>query len=418
MSENILIAGIKKKASLPKEVFIGWLTSLTEAYNTAIFSFLAPMLALFFFQNENSFTSLFFSYSFVFLGSSLFYPMGAFYYGTMGDAKGRQKTCVYSTLGLAISTGLIAFIPEGAYGAFFLLILICAQHFFSGGEYYGSIVFSIEHADKEKSGILSALSCLFASFGLALANGLAYFPLLKGNELWMKSCFIIGALGGMVSYLLKNYCQETPAFKSLPLLAGNETKVFEFIKKRSKSLLKVVIVSALFIISYNFIFIFLPLHQNGSETGDSFKPLIFYGFSILFAGFLADRFGLNRVLMSGILLFSLAVTPICFFKMDLWVRQIILTSFASLIIGPIHSFMMNQFEPKERCRGLFIGSAIAMSLFGGSTVPICLLLFFKFNSLAAASLYPMAIGTASFIYLYQEIEDCGVKSVKIPAKSA
>lgn len=400
MPETVLIPEIKQKTALPKEVFIGWIASLTEAYNTAIFSFLAPMLALSHFQNENSFSALFFSYSLVFLGSSLFYPMGAFYYGTMGDAKGRQKTCVYSTLGLAISTGLIAFIPEGTYSAFFLLIFICAQHFFSGGEYYGSVVFSIEHADKEKNGVLSALSCLFASFGLALANGFAYLPLLKGNELWMKSCFIIGALGGMVSYFLKNYCQETPAFKSLASLDGNKIKVLEFMKKRGRSLLKVVIVSALFIISYNFIFVFLPLTQIGIETKDSFKPLIFYGFSILFAGFLADKFGVNQVLMSGILLFSLSVIPVCFFEMELWVRQTILTASASLIIGPIHSFMINQFSPKERCRGLFIGSAIAMSLFGGSTVPICLLLIFKFKSLAAASLYPMAISAASFIYLY------------------
>jgi hypothetical protein len=79
-----------------KEVWIGWLSSLIEAYNMAIYSFLVPILIPLFGKPR----SLLLSYSLVFIGS-FFYPIGAAYYGFIGDKRGRRKTCIHTTLGLA-----------------------------------------------------------------------------------------------------------------------------------------------------------------------------------------------------------------------------------------------------------------------------------------------------------------------------
>ena len=47
---------LKSKAlkTPPKEVWIGWVSSLVEAYNMAIYSFMAPLLAPLIFQQDNS----------------------------------------------------------------------------------------------------------------------------------------------------------------------------------------------------------------------------------------------------------------------------------------------------------------------------------------------------------------------------
>jgi hypothetical protein len=74
----------------------------------------------------------------------------------------------------------------------------------------------------------------------------------------------------------------------------------------------------------------------------------------------------------------------------------VLTPIACLVIGPIHSWMLNQFNVQHRCRGIFISSALATSIFGGSTVPICLMIFEKFNSLMICSFYPLLIALISF----------------------
>jgi hypothetical protein len=62
-----------KKLTLPKEVWIGWVSSLTEAYNMAIYTFTAPFLAKLLFRQEASGSSaIFFSFCLISVGTCLF----------------------------------------------------------------------------------------------------------------------------------------------------------------------------------------------------------------------------------------------------------------------------------------------------------------------------------------------------------
>jgi MFS transporter, MHS family, proline/betaine transporter len=388
--------------SVQKEVWIGWVSSLVEAYNMAIYSFLAPFLAKFLFHNAEK--AVFFSYALILIASCFLYPLGAIYYGYIGDQQGRQRTCVYSTLGLAIATGLMGAIPFYMENSTWIcfLVLICAQHFFSGGEYHGSIVFSLEHSERKQNGIMSSLSCLFAVFGLILANGLASLSSLIEYELAIRICFFVGGVGGFVSYLLKNHCRETPAFIAItkkPLETANWNV---FIKSQWQKIGSVVFILAFFIVSYTYIFIFLPLiylEGHNSQLFDTFKSLIAYGVFLVTAGLISDRIGQEETMLMGIKSFFIVIFPLSYLCESLLILQIILTACASLVIGPIHSWMLHQFEAKNRCRGIFISSAIATSIFGGSTVPICLMIFEKFHSSFACCVYPLLIATGSFFYL-------------------
>lgn len=388
-----------------KDVWVGWISSMVEAYNMAIYSFTAPLLAKQLFQNATLWTSLFFSYSLVFLGTCLLYPLGALYYGYLGDKKGRQQTCIYSTLGLGIATGFMGFAPFNLLGDYewvYFLVLIGAQHFFSGGEYHGSIVFSLEHAQPKRSGMMSAISCLFAVFGIAAANGLATLSFFMENLNWVRFCFLIGGVGGLISYFLKYHCRETPVFTAIAQQARDEMKLVAFIKVEWKKIIAVVSILAFFTISYYFIFVFLPLvniEQNGSYTFDTFKSLLVYGLFLVFAGWLADRFNIQRVIMWGLGSFIVLILPLCYFFKNLFVIQLILTFCACLVIGPIHSWMLQQFIVQRRCRGIFISAAVATSIFGGSTVPIYLMIFEKSHSLVACGSYAMAIATWAFVSL-------------------
>lgn len=387
---------------LSKEVWIGWISSLVEAYNMAIYSFSAPLLAKFLFNHTDH--SIFFSYFLILMASCFLYPLGAIYYGYMGDQQGRQRTCVYSTLGLAISTGLMGFIPFSIENFTWIcfLILICAQHFFSGGEYHGSIVFSLEHANQKKNGIMSALSCFFAVFGLTLANGLSSLSSSLSYPFTIRMCFYLGGVGGVLSYLLKNHCRDTPIFITISKESLLPMNWSIFIKDEWEKIGSVILTYAFFIVSYTFIFIFLPIiyvDNNGFQTFDTFKSLIAYGGFLVLAGLIADRIGEEQTLLIGIKLFAILILPLCYLCKNLLILQISLTACASFAIGPIHGWMLHQFEPKNRCRGIFISSAIATSFFGGSTVPICLLIFQKFNSLFVCCIYPFLIAIGSFICL-------------------
>lgn len=389
----------------PREVWAGWISSSVEAYNMAIYSFIAPLLAKFIFLQRPTDNAIFFSYSLVLIASCFIYPAGAIYYGFLGDRQGRQKTCIYSTLGLGIATGLIGFISLDSQGDsvwIYLLILIGAQHFFSGGEYHGSIVFSLEHAQEKQSGLISAFSCLFAVFGLASANGLATLALITEEELWIRVCFFVGAAGGLLSYLLKKYCRETPAFIALAQNVQTQIKGIDFIKSEWQKIGTTVAVLSFFMVSYTFIFIVLPLipfDTSHTQHFDTFKSLIVYGVTLVLSGWVSDRIGIQKVLLTGICLFSVTIIPLCHLCSNLQILQMALTVCASLVIGPIHSWMLQQFEVKQRCRGIFISSAIATSIFGGSTTPICLMLFEWFQSLMICCIYPLTIALGSFACL-------------------
>lgn len=381
-----------------KEVWIGWVSSSVEAYNFTIYSFTAPLITKLIFHDE-AWSSVFFSYFLLFIASTFLYPLGSFYYGLIGDKKGRQHTCIYSTLGLGLATGLMGLIPVTSYAWICFLILIGAQNFFCGGEYYGSIVFSIEHAQKKQTGLLSGLSCLFAVFGIVLANGLATLAGLMDNLLGIQICFFVGGIGGIVSYVLKNYCQETPEFIKIARNPFEKVNILDFIKKNWRKLGNVLGVYTFFIISYSFIFVFLPLvHFDYEGTGvfDTFRSLIMYGIALVTAGWLADRIGLEKVMLLGISSFAILIVPLCYFCKNLALMQIILTILASLTIGPIHGWMVSQFDVKERCRGIFISSAIATSIFGGSTVPLCMLIYENSASVAMCALYPLLIGLSAW----------------------
>lgn len=391
--------------TLPKEVWIGWVSSLVEAYNMAIYSFIAPLLAPLLFQHTTAWSAVFFSYSLVLIGTCVMYPAGAVYFGIVGDKKGRQKICIYSTLGLAIATGMMGLFPIHLFGNntwIYFLILICAQNFFSGGEYHGSTIFSLEHATQKQSGLMSSLSCLFAVFGLVAANGLATLSFLMQNEQWIRICFFIGAAGGLISYLLKNHCQETPVFTAISQDRLEAQRWGTFIRMEWCNMGSVILTLAFFIVSYNFIFIFLPLipfEQTTIQNFDTFQSLIAYGLLLILSGWIADRVGMQKIMLLGIFIFSIAVIPLCFLCKDLLVLQMILTPCACLVIGPIHSWILDQFDVQNRCRGIFISSAIATSIFGGSTVPICLMIFEWTHSLVMCSIYPLVIAVCTLGYL-------------------
>jgi len=394
--------------TLPKEVWIGWVSSASEAYNISIYSFLAPLLATRLFMHEASLSAVLFSYCLVFIASSLFYPLGAIYYGLIGDSQGRQKICIYSTLGLATATGCMGCIPLTIFGEatwIVFLLLICAQNFFSGGEYHGSIVFSLEHTNENKGGLMSSLSCLFAVFGLAAASGFATLSQVLESDLWIRACFLLGSAGGIISYLLKNQCRETPAFIAISKETSETAHSLSFIGLRWRKIIGIVLLLGLFIVIYSFTFLFLPLTSIGKSqfhNFNTFNSLIIYGICLVMAGVGADRIGVSRMIMLGAYMLAILIIPLCYLCRDLFFLQVALTVISCLIISPIHSWMLQQFKAQERCRCIFISSAVATSLFGGSTVPLCLLIFEKSGSLAACALYPFALAISFIIYQKRE----------------
>ena len=128
-----------------------------------------------FFPAGDETTALLASFA-VFGAAMIARPLGAIYYGHLGDKVGRKTTLVAALLTMGIATFLIGVLPTyamvGWWAPAMLVILRLAQGFALGGEWSGAALVATENAPKGKRAIFGTFPQLGAPIGFIIANGL------------------------------------------------------------------------------------------------------------------------------------------------------------------------------------------------------------------------------------------------------
>lgn len=103
-------------------------------------------------------------------------PLGAIFFGHLGDRRGRKITLVGALLTMGIATFLIGLLPTyptvGWAAPTLLVLLRLAQGFALGGEWSGAALVATENAPKGKRAIFGTFPQLGAPIGFIIANGL------------------------------------------------------------------------------------------------------------------------------------------------------------------------------------------------------------------------------------------------------
>lgn len=394
-----------KSKPIRLESWVGFLSSFSEAYIMSLVAFLAPTLAPLLFKDSTRVEGIFSSYTLIFLGSFIMYPLGAWYYGNIGDSKGRRKACTSSSLGLAAVTGAMALLPLSLninYSWVLFMIFLCAQFFFSAGEYYSSIVFSLEHGSLEQQGLMSGISCSSSVLGILLASGISILVTQYPNEISWRFPFFIGLLTGSLSFAFKYFCKESPYFNLHKIEL--KTTSWSFVKENYLVIISLTFITGLFFTIYSYVFLFLPLiyrkNIDTNPTLETFICLIFYAAVLLSSGYLADKFKINRIMIFGALSFVLVLAFfIPFFHSIPFLTRLLLTIFAAIYIGPIHSWVIHQSHPDKRCRITSISTAFASAFFSHSCVILCMFFYQKFMSLWISSIYIFGLAAIALFIL-------------------
>jgi len=128
-----------------------------------------------FFPAGNDTTALLASFA-VFGAAMVARPLGAIFFGHLGDRRGRKVTLVGALLTMGIATFLIGLLPTYAMAGWLapalLVILRLAQGFALGGEWSGAALVATENAPKGKRAVFGTFPQLGAPIGFILANGL------------------------------------------------------------------------------------------------------------------------------------------------------------------------------------------------------------------------------------------------------
>jgi hypothetical protein len=115
-------------------------------------------------------------------------PLGAIFFGHLGDKRGRKITLVGALLTMGIATFLIGLLPTypvaGWFAPALLVLLRLAQGFALGGEWSGAALVATENAPKGKRAIFGTFPQLGAPLGFIIANGLFLIiaALLPSND--------------------------------------------------------------------------------------------------------------------------------------------------------------------------------------------------------------------------------------------
>lgn len=392
---------------LNKNLIIGLFSCSIESYTSSLYVFAGPELKANIFPYLSADSATFFHYLILALGL-LCYPLGGNLFGFIGDKIGRKKALTYSSLGLALSTGLLGLVPLGFSGlwvylpAILFTVLFCLQHFCSGGDYSSSAIFTVEHVEPNNTKKLiyySGLACVMSVLGLILAQ------YMGGSGLWRIGCFT-GFIGAIFAFYIRKKSEETPVFtaeQASSSLTFSPLPPLSSFRKFEQSL--VFIFAGFLCSAYYFIFIFLTPHlfiPQGHLLRDiNLAYFVLYAASLLIGGIIASKHNLLKITQNFtfILLLVFIQFVLILSQMDinspyfLSISAVLISLMVilmGLIISPQHALYLCLFPERLRCQAIITSFTLGCAIIGGITPFLCKWIFSISGNLGLTALWPSA----------------------------
>ena len=163
------------RAELRKAVIASTVGTTIEWYDFLLYSIVTPIVfGKLFFPHSAPLIGVLEAFSIYFVGF-VGRPIGAFIFGHFGDRIGRKAALIATLLITGLSTFAVGFVPGydsiGVWGAVLLTVIRMIQGIGVGGEWGGSVLFSMEWARTNKHrGFITSWPQLGGPAGLFLAN--------------------------------------------------------------------------------------------------------------------------------------------------------------------------------------------------------------------------------------------------------
>ena len=195
---------------------------IVECFDVTLYGFLAVQLAPLFFPSTEQHLQTMAAFG-AFSAGFLARPLGALFFGYVGDKVGRKKPLLLSMVLVAIPTLIIGLLPAydsiGIFAPIMLVLCRLAQGFFYGGELTGASLYVIENLDKETIGRYTGRIVSWGVMGAVIASGLAAIVNLEGMPTWgWRLLFLIGGVSAVVIFFVRRQFLWQYLSRFLPLL--------------------------------------------------------------------------------------------------------------------------------------------------------------------------------------------------------
>ena len=378
------------KETIRKVAISSFLGNFIEWFDYATYTYFAITIGMVFFPDDSGVNTTLLAFA-IFAISFIFRPLGAAFWGSLGDKKGRKWALSMSIFLMTGACFLIGCLPSYAQigMAAPLLLLVCrtAQGFSAAGEYSGAAVFLAEYAPTNRRGRycslvpVSTASGLLAGSTLALVMNLTLSPeaiLLWG---WRVPFLLAGPLG-LIAHYIRTKLEDAPAFKKAAdqMSAKKEAPkpvrlVFKKYRKRLMVSIAATMVNA---IGFYLVLTYLPVYLESyvkmeaasAQLATDIALVVYIGF-VLISGNLSDKFGRRTMMRAACVCFIVLSIP-AFMMLNtgelpiVICAQLILCASLTLNDGSIACYQAEMFPTEVRYTGAALGSNIAYVIFGGT----------------------------------------------------
>ncbi|MCX7557426.1 MFS transporter [Xanthomonadaceae bacterium JHOS43] len=311
-----------------KVIFASSLGTVFEWYDFYLYGSLAVIIARQFFSGVNETTGMIFALL-AFAAGFFVRPFGAAFFGSLGDRIGRKYTFLITILIMGISTFLVGVLPNYATIGFaapvILIVLRLAQGLAMGGEYGGAATYVAEHAPPGKRGLYTSFIQTTATLGLflslAVILGCRYALGVEAFEDWGWRIPFLGSIVLLgISVWIRLQLSESPLFKQMKAEGKGSKKPFrESLQGGNLKLMVLVLIGATAgqaVVWYAGQFYALFFLQSMLKVDLAWSYLLIAAALLLgtpfflFFGWLSDKIGRKKIIMTGCLIAALTYFPI------------------------------------------------------------------------------------------------------------
>lgn len=399
--------------------------TMIEWYDFFIFGSLATILSTQFYP-AGSPTANFLKTLATFAVGFAVRPLGALFFGRLGDLVGRKFAFLTTLLLMGGSTAAIGFLPGynriGLAAPVILVVLRMLQGLAIGGEYGGASVYVAEHVPDSRRGFYTSFIQTTASLGLFTSlivilitsklMGQADFARWGWRIPFILSLILVG-----FSFYIRVQLGESPLYKKLKAEGGaSKAPIRESFDTwpKWKVVLRVLFgvtagQAVTYYTSHFYALFFLQtvLRIPATQAYSIVAIAVVIGTpAFVFFGRLSDRFGRKKIMMAGNLLSALSYfglyRAMTAFSSPVNAPAIIavivvMIAFAAMVTGPVAAFLVESFPAKVRYTSMSLPYHFGNGWFGGFLPLIATALVAKTGNIYAGLLYPTVIALVTFV---------------------
>jgi len=361
-------------------------STIVEWYDFTLYLYFATVLArVFFGPGEASLLATLGGFAIAYLMR----PLGAVFFGHIGDRQGRRHMMLLSVALMTAAMLATALLPThsqiGAAAGALLILLRCVMGFSVGGEYTGVVAYLLEGAEPNRRGLIASSASAASEIGALLAVGVSALTVASMSEAdlqswgWRIPFFVGAALAGTV-WIARSAMEESPEFhRQLAEKTVPDSPLRHSLANHRGAIGRAFAISALGSITYYVGITYVPAFMTSagalSEQASLWLSTIAAVVVILvtpFVGIASDRWGRKPILAA--LAVGSAVLPATMFSLmasgshaHALVGALVLAALAGGVSAVGAVATAEQFPGEGRVTGLALGATMATAIFGGLT---------------------------------------------------